>query len=821
MEVIHSESHVTHAVLGGQKAIQFAVADTSDMMAVLSAGLYSHPKLAVIRETICNQWDAHLDAGKADTPIEITLNQEEMIFRDFGKGIPARLIGPIYGTYGASTKTHDGNQTGGFGLGCKSPFAYADHFEVTSWSVEDGGKMVYDLSKSAAEVKGKPGIVPLFPNPIPTKETGLQVRIKLKNPSDETEFGGLIKDVVLKAGIPCKLNGEMLRTLNHSKMVNGYAVFPRGTLGQHHVNVLYGQVIYPIELHPDIRSNFNKIVEYLKSLGGYSIFPQILFKAQPHSISITPSREMLNMSSVTCATINKLIEDFLKQTEDPTLESKFLEMVDKRIAAIVSEKDIEYHRLFSIHKTVVGNDVVNKRAAYTPEQLTDLYLVHHYPRGEKLYHEDVAKRFEALKKTGVYSSSLLDAWLVYFKNSTKPVASFLKENIFDDLTKKLIADPVLDPGKLVLWSRYASNRNHYDSAPLGTIGTFVANRSTGQYDTMTAKDFCRKLLILAFNRQDAYDRVDGFPEVQQHGDIMNSFVYITPRSPAKVDAAKAFFKKEGFIILDMTVRQPWEDEDVLIPISVRSATVATPAKPKRKGLIRLDQLLVKESGVEQIKLVQDFNDTTPTIDKPAFIIKLNLRTEQGTLPDLEPDTARWFIKNHGTKGGIVFNSAQEEKYIREGAKPFYKYLAEIVEKEVVGNPRITESLPFKIPQDGRGYSHYDAAPYRVLDVAAMLPDLAEYLGLVQTMNQEDKHNYRLWKYLWSEHSRELDVKDLQTKVPSTKTDKLVTDLLTKIKTSMACTILDTNRLFTVYVGIKNRPKELALFQDTILNLIEG
>jgi len=40
------------------------------------------------------------------------------------------MMGPLYGTYGGSDKKNNGTETGGFGLGCKSPFAYGDHFEV-------------------------------------------------------------------------------------------------------------------------------------------------------------------------------------------------------------------------------------------------------------------------------------------------------------------------------------------------------------------------------------------------------------------------------------------------------------------------------------------------------------------------------------------------------------------------------------------------------------------------------------------------------------------------------------------------------------------
>ena len=87
---------------------------------MLSKSLYTNQKLAVVREVLCNAWDALHFTNKTSVPLLVTLNNE-MIIQDFGLGIPHAEIGPIYGTYGASTKIHDGQQTGGFGLGCKAP----------------------------------------------------------------------------------------------------------------------------------------------------------------------------------------------------------------------------------------------------------------------------------------------------------------------------------------------------------------------------------------------------------------------------------------------------------------------------------------------------------------------------------------------------------------------------------------------------------------------------------------------------------------------------------------------------------------------------
>src|SRR5690606_14046504 len=175
MLVAHQDDRITHAVIGGKKAINFGISDDPAFFQILSSALYKDPMLAMVRETICNAWDAHIENECTDRPIQITLDDDYLIIKDFGKGIPDNLIGPIYAIYGASTKKNDGRQTGGFGLGCKSPFAYTDHFEVTS--CHGGMKTIYNISKSSAGVQGKPTIIPIAS--FPSNETGIQVKIPL------------------------------------------------------------------------------------------------------------------------------------------------------------------------------------------------------------------------------------------------------------------------------------------------------------------------------------------------------------------------------------------------------------------------------------------------------------------------------------------------------------------------------------------------------------------------------------------------------------------------------------------------------------------
>lgn len=102
---------------------------------ILRSKMYSNPIGSICREISCNSRDAHRESGKANVPIEIYLPSSfnpTIKFRDFGPGISPDRIQNVYIAYAASTKRDDNTQTGGFGLGAKTPFAYTDTFSVVT-----------------------------------------------------------------------------------------------------------------------------------------------------------------------------------------------------------------------------------------------------------------------------------------------------------------------------------------------------------------------------------------------------------------------------------------------------------------------------------------------------------------------------------------------------------------------------------------------------------------------------------------------------------------------------------------------------------------
>lgn len=108
--------------------------DTSNsfIFDLLRSKIYQDPILAICREVCCNARDANRFVNKTD-PIEVSLPTKDDLFfkvKDVGPGISPDLIENVFIKYASSTKRSDDNQTGGFGLGAKTPFAYTDSFTV-------------------------------------------------------------------------------------------------------------------------------------------------------------------------------------------------------------------------------------------------------------------------------------------------------------------------------------------------------------------------------------------------------------------------------------------------------------------------------------------------------------------------------------------------------------------------------------------------------------------------------------------------------------------------------------------------------------------
>jgi hypothetical protein len=319
MLVSDIQGDATAATLGAQKTTAMGMVDDAAFLMMLATNLYSNQKLACIRETMCNAWDAHIEAGTTHIPVKVVITEEnELVIEDSGLGISEDLFEQIYGTFGGSTKRNNKAVTGGFGLGCKSPWAYTESFRVISES--QGKKVVYNLTRASVEAEGKPAITRVMV--MPTERSGLTVRFPLA----EDDVRIMLHYI---QAIAC--HGDMLVHCTHEKVdVTGGSILDRLGLdptpgsyniedskwyfhymGNHDWFVRYGAVIYPMLDTPGTKKALDLVREFMKIVG----FKRMVVQSAPGTLALTPNREALSSSKMTEDGLTNLCVDLVARIE--------------------------------------------------------------------------------------------------------------------------------------------------------------------------------------------------------------------------------------------------------------------------------------------------------------------------------------------------------------------------------------------------------------------------------------------------------------------------------------------------------------------------
>jgi WD40 repeat protein len=166
---------------------QFTIGDTNKVIDLLISQ-YKYPIRTLVQEYICNAIDASkekdLNFDVSTIKVELPNHFNKMMFsvRDFGVGLSHDRIHQVFCVMGASTKSKDNNQIGGFGLGAKSALAYTDHFFIASFL--DGIRTDYLVRKAPHG-----GIVlDTLGNEPTTEENGTLIQVKAKDSKDIAKF---------------------------------------------------------------------------------------------------------------------------------------------------------------------------------------------------------------------------------------------------------------------------------------------------------------------------------------------------------------------------------------------------------------------------------------------------------------------------------------------------------------------------------------------------------------------------------------------------------------------------------------------------------
>ncbi len=342
-----AEFKQTQVVIGQQtKTRGFSVSDDPMLMSILSTGLYQNPLKSMIQEAVFNAWDAHKAAGTTDKPVEIIFTEDnQLIISDSGLGIAPEDMYEIYCVYGASTKRDDNDQTGGFGLGCKAPFAYTDSFRVTS---SHGGKRsLYLVSRANDDNDGKPGITELVGG-LDSPESGLMVSIPLKDDRDAVKAYEILKNKIFPySGIKWVLNFKEhdQEEGQEISLAPGKFVLEPGRLTAHGgLTAQYGGVAYEVPYSDEYEREYNYLANVIGDVGS------VRAGFASGTLTPLPSREGLNLSERTVVNLRTEIQSIIEELN--TFLHPMMELAINWVAHCVGQRGEnlydnegdEYHR---------------------------------------------------------------------------------------------------------------------------------------------------------------------------------------------------------------------------------------------------------------------------------------------------------------------------------------------------------------------------------------------------------------------------------------------------------------------------------------------
>lgn len=338
---------------------------------MVTKNLYSNPIGSFIRELVSNGVDANR-VNNVNAPIEVSIYKEGSNWyfsvKDLGVGMDAEFFKSVYMKWFNSTKREDNLDIGGWGLGSKSPLAYAEYYTLKT--ISEGIEYNYIIARDSPVP-----IATLVSSFSTTEPSGTTVTVEL----DENDLYKLSKE--------CE---KQLSYFNNVYCVNEYIYynnnftiyesdlfrirnnsFPFGD----EMHICLGQVAYPIDW---------------KILNMKPIMIPVALTFEIGELDVTISRESLdykneNNNLKIKERIEKVTENLIQLYTDSITTDDFKEFCnlvandDKKL--IVGEVSIDMSK-FKIRPLY---SPLNLRVAYSNlSNLFDFFLQEKHIVGEKL-----------------------------------------------------------------------------------------------------------------------------------------------------------------------------------------------------------------------------------------------------------------------------------------------------------------------------------------------------------------------------------------------------------------------------------------------------
>ncbi|WP_244832379.1 ATP-binding protein [Caballeronia sp. TF1N1] len=678
MEVADAQGQATAATLGAQETVAVGMVEDAGFLMMLSSNLYSNQQLAMIREVLCNAWDANIEAGNIDTPLRITITESfELIIQDAGFGIPKEKFASVYGVYGGSTKKTNKAVTGGFGLGAKSPWAYVESFRVINQN--QGTKTVYNLTKASVETGGLPAIQTVMS--VPTEESGLTVKIQLQEEHVE-QICLYIRYIVMHGDMNATFMREghteepqVLAKLDLDPTPGSYDVnserWYERYMGQHRLFVRYGAVIYPMLMTPGTTDAARLLLEFMEIVG----FQKMVIQAAPGTLALTPSRESLSSSKMTENGITDLVVSLVAR-----IEQDIIDKIPGAVARAIEKLQSGISRYHTLEDRASLTGFIEPHAVN--RYLTNRIGAAKFAKYQRALSEAEQAGF---KRHNVFNNKA--ATTAYHKLRTRIRGTswqsvlqlkmaFARHFILRPLSRVFLANQaLLNPQQMYHAKRFFWAGAVTKWQPLmNTVEVEEFDRIKTLID--------RPTVFVTSRTRKLQKSIECYPEMSMV-ERPNTWVYkIEPRDKKK-DAIVKAFTDAGMTVVDLTLNHDWDDGAAEVQEEnerrnanrVKPVLAAAPTVTSKPGnaLMSLTNVYDDEGNRKMdIYRIKQMKANLKTTDTPLFYIEADYVSSSGSLgsfgnyTDLSQEE-----KDHGV---VVRNGVEKNMAIKRGAVIVDKYL---------------------------------------------------------------------------------------------------------------------------------------------------
>ena len=274
------------------------------LISLTRENLYKEPLLAFIREIAANARDANREVGFHKVPVKITLPNgfdNSIRIRDCGPGIsPERM--DIYLGYGLSTKRDSNLQTGGFGLGAKSPFSYSEEYTISSTTLEND-KKVKRTYFAVKEGTGSNNLIDEIVVRDPNEKTGVEIAVPIKK-NDIFRVKDIIKNLFCYWDVKPEISPSKELLINDAPEIlidDPFFSLVSKKNNSDSPGILLDGFYYPIDKDVDSLDLYNNDQLYISGAS-------ILFKFNTGEIDLAVSRDNVRFSKLTIKAIKERVE---------------------------------------------------------------------------------------------------------------------------------------------------------------------------------------------------------------------------------------------------------------------------------------------------------------------------------------------------------------------------------------------------------------------------------------------------------------------------------------------------------------------------------